>query len=124
MVNHHLISPDTEEIIHAVPTLAPYREVIGGRATLCWKTAVFPVECVVRGYLSRSAWKEYSKRLLQSCPRNCVRRQAGATRMRFDGLRSLVKRLPMGARSRSHGSGSGRPRLVGRARWRLRQRFS
>jgi len=52
MVNHHLISPDTEEIIHAVPTLAPYREVISGRATLCWKTAVFPVECVVPGYLS------------------------------------------------------------------------
>ncbi len=59
-VNHHLISADTEEIIHVVPTLAPYREAIDGRATLCWKTAVFPVECVVRGYLSGSAWKEYS----------------------------------------------------------------
>ena len=59
-VNHHLISADTEEIIHVVPTLAPYREAIDGRATLCRKTAVFPVECVVRGYLSGSAWKEYS----------------------------------------------------------------
>jgi len=43
-----------------MPTLAPYREVIDGRATLCWKTAVFPGECVVRGYRSGSAWKEYS----------------------------------------------------------------
>jgi phosphoribosylaminoimidazole-succinocarboxamide synthase len=60
VVNHHLISADTEEIISVVPVLAPHRDAIEGRATLCRKTKVFPVECVVRGYLSGSAWKEYN----------------------------------------------------------------
>jgi phosphoribosylaminoimidazole-succinocarboxamide synthase len=60
VVNHHLISADTEEIISVVPVLAPHRDAIDGRATLCRKTKVFPVECVVRGYLSGSAWKEYN----------------------------------------------------------------
>jgi hypothetical protein len=39
------------------------------------------------------------KRLLRSCPPNWFRRQADATKTRFDGLRSLIKPLPMGARS-------------------------
>jgi phosphoribosylaminoimidazole-succinocarboxamide synthase len=60
VVDHHLISADTQEIIGVVPILAPYRAAIEGRATLCRKTNVFPVECVVRGYLSGSAWEEYS----------------------------------------------------------------
>jgi len=60
MVDHHMISADAEEIIGAIPALAPHREAIDGRAMLCWKTRVFPIECVVRGYLSGSAWKEYS----------------------------------------------------------------
>jgi phosphoribosylaminoimidazole-succinocarboxamide synthase len=60
VIDHHLISTDTEEIVRAVPVLAPHRDAIDGRATLCRKTAVFPIECVVRGYLSGSAWKEYT----------------------------------------------------------------
>jgi phosphoribosylaminoimidazole-succinocarboxamide synthase len=60
LVSHHLITADTEEIVRAVPALAPHREAIEGRATLCWRTTVYPIECVVRGYLSGSAWKEYS----------------------------------------------------------------
>ena len=62
VVRHHMISADTDEIVRAVPSLAPHREIIDGRATLCWRTVVFPVECVVRGYLAGSAWKEYSMR--------------------------------------------------------------
>ena len=58
VVKHHLISADTDEIVRAVPALAPHREAIDGRATLCRRTKVFPVECVVRGYLAGSAWKE------------------------------------------------------------------
>ena len=58
-IDHHMISADTEEIIRAVPTLAAHRAAIDGRATLCRRTTVFPVECVIRGYLSGSAWKEY-----------------------------------------------------------------
>jgi len=54
-----MISADSDEIVRAMPALAPYREAIDQRATLCRRTKVFPIECVVRGYLSGSAWKEY-----------------------------------------------------------------
>jgi phosphoribosylaminoimidazole-succinocarboxamide synthase len=58
-VDHHMISADADEIISMVPELRGRREQIVGRAMLCRRTDVFPVECVVRGYLSGSAWKEY-----------------------------------------------------------------
>ncbi len=58
-VRHHLISANTDAIIEAVPALATYRDEIAGRASLVHRTVVFPVECVVRGYISGSAWKEY-----------------------------------------------------------------
>ena len=60
LVTHHMLAVDTDAIIAAVPVLAPHRTSIVGRAMLCVRTDVFPVECVVRGYLSGSAWKEYS----------------------------------------------------------------
>ncbi|MBM3293581.1 MAG: phosphoribosylaminoimidazolesuccinocarboxamide synthase [Candidatus Aminicenantes bacterium] len=41
------------------PVLAPYREMLDKRAMLVKRTKVVPVECVVRGYLSGSGWKEY-----------------------------------------------------------------
>jgi phosphoribosylaminoimidazole-succinocarboxamide synthase len=59
---HHMISADVAEIIAAVPALAPAGQLLGGRAMLCHRTEVFPVECVIRGYLSGSAWKEYRER--------------------------------------------------------------
>ena len=59
VVRHHMLSADADEIIAALPSLAPYRPAIAGRAMLCQRTGVFPVECVVRGYISGSAWKEY-----------------------------------------------------------------
>ena len=59
LVSHHMLSADADEIIAEVPALAPFRESLVGRAMLCMRTTVFPVECVVRGYLSGSAWKEY-----------------------------------------------------------------
>ena len=58
-VDHHMISADADEIIAMVPELRGRRELIVGRAMLCRRTTVFPVECVVRGYISGSAWKEY-----------------------------------------------------------------
>jgi len=58
-VHNHLLSSDADEIIELVPELAPRRADIVGRAMLCKRTTVFPVECVVRGYISGSAWKEY-----------------------------------------------------------------
>jgi phosphoribosylaminoimidazole-succinocarboxamide synthase len=61
-VLHHMISADAAEIVDAVPAIAPYERLIGGRAMLCRRATVFPIECVVRGYLSGSAWKEYRDR--------------------------------------------------------------
>jgi len=60
VVPHHMISADTDEIVAAVPALKPHRTEILGRAMLCKRTTVFPIECVIRGYLSGSAWKEYA----------------------------------------------------------------
>ena len=56
---HHMLSADAGEIVKEVPVLAPHRAMLEGRAMLCRRTDVFPVECVVRGYISGSAWKEY-----------------------------------------------------------------
>jgi phosphoribosylaminoimidazole-succinocarboxamide synthase len=39
--------------------LGPYRSQIEGRAMLCQRTHPLPIECVVRGYLSGSGWKDY-----------------------------------------------------------------
>jgi len=58
---HHLISASAAEIVTRVPQLAEHRAAIEGRAMLCRRTEVFPVECVVRGYISGSAWKEYAR---------------------------------------------------------------
>jgi phosphoribosylaminoimidazole-succinocarboxamide synthase len=61
VVDHHMISADTDDIIAAVPTLGPHRAEILSRAMLCRRATVFPIECVIRGYLSGSAWKEYAE---------------------------------------------------------------
>jgi phosphoribosylaminoimidazole-succinocarboxamide synthase len=59
LVPHHMLAADADAIIAQVPQLAAHRPAITGRAMLCRRTDVFPIECVVRGYLSGSAWKEY-----------------------------------------------------------------
>ncbi|MDF1501523.1 phosphoribosylaminoimidazolesuccinocarboxamide synthase [Roseisolibacter sp. H3M3-2] len=59
VVAHHMLSADADAIVAEVPALAPHRDLLRGRAMLCVRTEVYPVECVVRGYLSGSAWKEY-----------------------------------------------------------------
>jgi phosphoribosylaminoimidazole-succinocarboxamide synthase len=61
VVPHHMISADADTIISEVPALKGYRADLAGRAMLCRRTAVFPIECVIRGYLSGSAWKEYAQ---------------------------------------------------------------
>jgi len=58
-VRHHMISANVDEIIGAVPALAGHRAALAGRSMLCRRTEVVPIECVVRGYISGSAWKEY-----------------------------------------------------------------
>lgn len=61
VVAHHLLSADADEIADDVPGLGERREELRGRAMLCRRTTVYPVECVVRGYLAGSAWKEYRR---------------------------------------------------------------
>jgi len=60
VVGHHMISADVDHIIGQVPALGDHRASLAGRAMLCKRTRVFPIECVIRGYLSGSAWKEYA----------------------------------------------------------------
>jgi phosphoribosylaminoimidazole-succinocarboxamide synthase len=59
-VPHHMITADADAIISEVPALQAHRADILGRAMLCRRTMVFPIECVIRGYISGSAWKEYA----------------------------------------------------------------
>jgi phosphoribosylaminoimidazole-succinocarboxamide synthase len=61
-VPHHMLSASAHEIVREVPALATHRDVLNGRAMLCRRTEVYPVECVIRGYISGSAWKEYKLR--------------------------------------------------------------
>jgi len=56
---HHCITANAGEIVAAVPALAGHAGEIAGRAMLVRRTEPVLFECVVRGYLSGSAWKEY-----------------------------------------------------------------
>ncbi|MBM3906646.1 MAG: phosphoribosylaminoimidazolesuccinocarboxamide synthase [Gemmatimonadetes bacterium] len=58
-IAHHMLSVDADEIVAATPALRPHVDQLRGRAMLGRRTDVFPIECVVRGYISGSAWKEY-----------------------------------------------------------------
>ncbi|MCX5886640.1 MAG: phosphoribosylaminoimidazolesuccinocarboxamide synthase [Proteobacteria bacterium] len=58
MVSHHLVTTEVDDFPKA---LHKYREILEGRSMLVKKTNPLPVECVVRGYLSGSGWKEYQE---------------------------------------------------------------
>ena len=58
---HHLITADVDEIVRRVPALAPFRSELHGRAMLSRRAVTVPFECVVRGYISGSAWAEYKQ---------------------------------------------------------------
>jgi phosphoribosylaminoimidazole-succinocarboxamide synthase len=53
---HHLITTEVSQMPEAVRASA---ELLRGRSMLVRRTEVFPVECVVRGYLAGSGWKDY-----------------------------------------------------------------
>jgi phosphoribosylaminoimidazole-succinocarboxamide synthase len=55
-VPHHVLSANLADM---GPAFAARPEVFGGRSLLVQKLDVVPVECVVRGYLAGSGWKEY-----------------------------------------------------------------
>ena len=58
---HHCLAADAGEIVAAVPALAKHRGALAGRAMLVRRTQPVAFECVVRGYISGSAWKEYKQ---------------------------------------------------------------
>lgn len=65
VVDNHVITDDVDKIIPILDkagatNAAEFREVLDGRSMVTVKAKPLPIECVVRGYLSGSAWKEYS----------------------------------------------------------------
>lgn len=59
IIPNHFITADTEKYPAA---LKIYEAELAGRSMLVVKTKPLPVECVVRGYLSGSGWKEYQQK--------------------------------------------------------------
>lgn len=58
IIENHLITADVNKYPES---LKPYREILNQRSMLVRKTKVIPVECIVRGYITGSAMKEYQK---------------------------------------------------------------
>jgi phosphoribosylaminoimidazole-succinocarboxamide synthase len=58
LMPHHLISADVDKYPEG---LKKYSKELKGRSMLVLKTKPLPVECIVRGYISGSGWKEYKK---------------------------------------------------------------
>lgn len=58
LVPHHMLSCALEDFPAVVQ---PYRDQLAGRTMLVRKTTPLPVECVARGYLAGSGWKEYQR---------------------------------------------------------------
>ena len=58
IIKNHLITDRVDEYPEA---LHPFREELEDRSMLVKKTRVIPFECIVRGYISGSAWSEYKK---------------------------------------------------------------
>ncbi len=60
-VAHHLLAVDPDRIVARHPTLAASRDAWARRAMLVKRTKPVLVECVVRGFITGSAWKEYKR---------------------------------------------------------------
>jgi phosphoribosylaminoimidazole-succinocarboxamide synthase len=56
IVDNHLVETDVAKL---PAVCGPYREILEGRTMLVQKARPLPVECIVRGYLSGSGWKDY-----------------------------------------------------------------
>lgn len=56
IVNNHVVTADSAKF---PASLAPYLDQLDGRSMIVRRAKMFPVECVVRAYLSGSGWKDY-----------------------------------------------------------------
>jgi phosphoribosylaminoimidazole-succinocarboxamide synthase len=59
VIPSHFVTASTDEIMRRIPALAGFGEQMAGRAMLCIRTNPVPFECVIRGYITGSAWAEY-----------------------------------------------------------------
>ena len=66
VVNHHMITSDVAEYPEE---LRKHADTLEGRSMLCKKLEILPVECIVRAYISGSAWKGYAKTGMVSAER-------------------------------------------------------
>jgi phosphoribosylaminoimidazole-succinocarboxamide synthase len=58
IIANHLVSSDPKDFPEPC---APYADMLAGRSMLVKKAKPLPVECIVRGYISGSGWKDYLK---------------------------------------------------------------
>jgi phosphoribosylaminoimidazole-succinocarboxamide synthase len=58
---HHCLTAHVEQLVSRVPALASHQGELQGRAMLTRRASPVPFECVVRGYISGSAWAEYKQ---------------------------------------------------------------
>jgi len=58
IIKNHIIESDVNKF---PPQLLPFKEKLAKRSVIGQKADLIPVECVVRGYLSGSGWKDYQK---------------------------------------------------------------
>lgn len=58
IIENHIVATEVKDYPSA---LHKYKDILEGRSMLVKKAEPMPVECVVRGYLSGSGWKEYKK---------------------------------------------------------------
>jgi phosphoribosylaminoimidazole-succinocarboxamide synthase len=59
VIENHVVTADVAEYD---AQLRPYLDQLAGRSMIVVKTEVLPVECVVRGYLAGSGWKDYREK--------------------------------------------------------------
>lgn len=57
-IANHVVSMDVKDF---PAELQKHADILGGRSMLVKKTKVIPIECIVRGYLEGSGWKDYQK---------------------------------------------------------------
>src|SRR3989339_175571 len=58
IIENHIVATDVKDY---PKVLHKYKDILEGRSMLVKKAMPMPVECIVRGYLSGSGWKEYKK---------------------------------------------------------------
>lgn len=107
LVKNHLIESDVDKFPAA---LAPYREELEGRSVLVKKAKPLPVECIVRGYITGSGWKDY-KATGSVCRLQAARGPAGVGPPRTAAVHPVHQGGTRRARREHfHGPGRGNPR--------------